>query len=200
MLEHSLWALLRSERLAGVVVALHPQDDRAQRLGVFEDARVTPVVGGEQRSDSVLAALVALQSMADARDWVLVHDAARPCLPAADLALLIQRVTSSGTGGILATPVVDTVKEANRQGRVSRTLDRSRLWRAQTPQMFRLGELRAALENASSQGLAITDEASAMELAGHAVQLVSGSVRNLKVTEPEDLQLAQWYLSNRIDR
>ncbi len=195
ILEHSLNALLGSRRLAGVVVALHREDTLAARLPMFGDARVQCVVGGEERSDSVQAALTALLAQGDPQDWVLVHDAARPCLEADDLSRLIERVTASGTGGILAAAIVDTVKEATGEGLVMRTLNRSHLWRAQTPQMFRLGDLHAALESAERQGLPITDEASAMELAGYPVQLIPGSARNLKVTLPEDLQLAAWYLS-----
>ena len=194
VLEHSLNALLASRRLSGVVVALAPDDRRALRLPVFGDERIQRVVGGEQRSDSVQAALAALLEQGDPGDWVLVHDAARPCLPADDLNRLIDRVTASGVGGLLAAAIVDTVKQATDAGLVARTLDRNLLWRAQTPQMFRLGELQAALESAKGQGLVVTDEASAMELAGHPVQLVPGSARNLKVTLPEDLQLAAWYL------
>ena len=198
LLEYSLGALLRSEQIAGVVVALHPADELAAGLPVFADPRVRRVAGGAQRSDSVLAALAALLAQGEPADWVLVHDAARPCLQPGDLARLIARVVASGTGGILAEAIVDTVKEATADGLVLRTLDRSRLWRAQTPQMFRLGELHAALAGARAQGLAITDEASAMELAGHPVQLVPGSPRNLKVTLPADLQLAAWYLDSGV--
>jgi 2-C-methyl-D-erythritol 4-phosphate cytidylyltransferase len=142
----------------------------------------------------VLAGLQALAAQAAASDWVLVHDAARPCLQPADSARLIARVTGSGTGGILAEPIVDTVKQAAEDGLVERTLDRATLWRAQTPQMFRLGELRRALAHAAQQGLPVTDEASAMEMAGYPVQLVAGASSNLKVTVPQDLQLAAWYL------
>jgi 2-C-methyl-D-erythritol 4-phosphate cytidylyltransferase len=200
VVEHSLNALLASPRLAGVVVALHPDDRRAARLPVFGDERVQRVAGGAQRSDSVQAALAALLAQGEPGDWVLVHDAARPCLPADDLERLIDRVTTSGVGGLLATAIVDTVKQATEAGLVARTLDRTLLWRAQTPQMFRLGELHAALDSARGQGLVITDEASAMELAGHPVQLVPGSARNLKVTLPEDLQLAAWYLGEGFNR
>ncbi len=195
ILEHTIKALLACDRLAGVVVALHPDDQRASRLAVFSDQRVRRVSGGEQRSDSVLAALAALLVQGELEDWVLVHDAARPCLQLADLRRLMDRVISSDTGGILAEPIVDTVKQSSDRDLVLRTLDRSRLWRAQTPQMFRLGPLYAALEAAKRQGLAITDEASAMELAGQPVQLVLGSPRNLKVTLPDDLELAAWYLA-----
>lgn len=195
VLEHSLNALLACSAVMAVTVALHPEDATARELAVFEDPRVQSVVGGEQRSDSVYAALATLRKRAAPRDWVLVHDAARPCLQAADVDTLIRRVIATGTGGILAEPIVDTVKQADDAGLVQRTLDRRNLWRAQTPQMFRLGELLAALEAAARQGLAITDEASAMELAGYPVQLVTGPGRNLKVTRPADLQLAAWYLS-----
>ena len=151
--------------------------------------------GGAERSDSVLAALVALGPLAQDRDWVLVHDAARPCLPRAEREALIDAAIAYGVGAILAEPVVDTVKLSDARGRVLKTLDRDSLWRAQTPQMFPLGELRAALKAARDEGLAVTDEASAMELAGLPVQLVKGSSRNLKVTVPADLDLAAWYLS-----
>lgn len=192
--EHSLRALLACPQLGAVVVALHPQDSRAAELQLLDDARVQRVVGGDQRSDSVVAGLEALAQRAAADDWVLVHDAARPCLQLEDSQRLIARVTDNGIGGILAEPVVDTLKRAGADGLVAATLDRKSLWRAQTPQMFRLGELREALEQAAGQGLAVTDEASAMEMAGYPVQLVAGSPRNLKVTVPADLQLATWYL------
>jgi len=198
LLEHSLRALLGCERLTGVVVALHPADEQAARLPLLADSRVHRVAGGEQRCDSVQAALGEVLARGDLEDWVLVHDAARPCLQLADINRLIDQVYSDGIGGILAQPLVDTVKQAGGNGRVLRTLDRSRLWRAQTPQMFRLGQLYAALEAARKGGLAVSDEASAMELAGHPVQLVQGSARNLKVTVPEDLQLAAWYLGGKV--
>ncbi|MCB1689444.1 MAG: 2-C-methyl-D-erythritol 4-phosphate cytidylyltransferase [Halioglobus sp.] len=194
LLEHSLRALLACERIAGVVVALHPQDTRAQQLPVIQDARVQTVPGGEQRSDSVLAGLDALSGRAGPQDWVLVHDAARPCLQATDIDALIRAVIERDTGGILAEPIVDTVKQASGDALVERTLDRTTLWRAQTPQMFRLEELRRALSQALARGSAVTDEASAMELAGYPVQLVVGPAGNLKVTVPEDLPLAAWYL------
>ena len=194
ILEHSVRALLASERVHGVVVALHPDDSRAGELAVFGDKRIQRVSGGEQRSDSVLAALGMLLVQGELDDWVLVHDAARPCLQLAELRRLIDRVCATGTGGILAEPMIDTVKQSGDDDRVLRTLDRRRLWRAQTPQMFRLGPLYAALEGARKQGLSITDESSAMELAGHPVQLIMGSPGNLKVTLPADLDLAGWYL------
>lgn len=194
LLEHSLGALLACGQIAGVVVALHPEDTRAAQLPVFRDARVQTVVGAEARSGSVLAGLDALYAQAAPQDWVLVHDAARPCLQAVDIARLIDAVIAANTGGILAEPIMDTVKQASQDARVVRTLDRATLWRAQTPQMFRLDELRLALREAQEQGLAVTDEASAMELAGYPVQLIVGPPGNLKVTVPADLPLVDWYL------
>ena len=195
LLEHSLRSLLASPRITGVMVALHPDDRWAGQLAMLEDPRVHTTVGGAERSDSVLAALVALTSQAEDLDWVLVHDAARPCLPLAELETLIDTVIDSGVGGILAEPVVDTVKLSDGQGRIRQTLDRDVLWRAQTPQMFPLGALLGALQAARDKGLTVTDEASAMEMAGQPVQLVASSSRNLKVTVPADLDLAAWYLS-----
>lgn len=195
LLEHSLRALLACEQLSTVAVPLHPEDSYADSITLLGDSRVRRLTGGRERADSVLAGLHALSLEAADADWVLVHDAARPCVTPADIDGLIAAVTGAACGGILAQPLVDTVKQATADGRVSATLDRSTLWRAQTPQMFRLGELRDALQRALGEGLAITDEASAMELSGYPVQLVAGPASNLKVTLPEDLALAAWYLS-----
>ena len=195
LLEYSLRALLACEHISTVAVALHPEDSHADGIDLLGNARVRRLEGGAERADSVLAGLQALSLEADDADWVLVHDAARPCVSPGDIEGLIAAVAGSDCGGILARPVVDTVKQATAEGRVRATLDRSTLWRAQTPQMFRLGELRKALQEALQGGLAITDEASAMELSGYPVQLVPGPASNLKVTVPEDLALAAWYLS-----
>jgi 2-C-methyl-D-erythritol 4-phosphate cytidylyltransferase len=197
LLEHSLRALLECEQITGVVVALHPQDSRAGTLSILDDPRVQTVTGAEQRSGSVLAGLDALLSRAAPQDWVLVHDAARPCIQREDIVRLIATVMASGTGGILAEAILDTVKQASEDALVVRTLDRATLWRAQTPQMFRLDELRSALNRAGERDLVVTDEASAMEMAGYPVQLIAASAGNLKVTVPSDLPLAAWYLQAR---
>ncbi|MDO8861250.1 2-C-methyl-D-erythritol 4-phosphate cytidylyltransferase [Haliea sp. E1-2-M8] len=196
LLQHSLDALLAIAAVEAVVVALGEGDARAPAL--VANSRVRLAVGGARRADSVLAALRVLQEFAHEDDWVLVHDAARPCLLPADGERLVAAVLASGTGALLAEPVVDTIKRVAADGRVLGTLDRSQLWRAQTPQMFRLGELVGALEGALWAGAAITDEASAMEWAGHPVAVVPGSSRNLKVTVPQDLALAAFYLSESI--
>jgi 2-C-methyl-D-erythritol 4-phosphate cytidylyltransferase len=196
LLEHSVRALLACEQIIGIVVALHAQDTRATTADTLQDPRVATVTGAAQRSGSVLAGLEALVSRAGSEDWVLVHDAARPCLRWQDIERLISSVTAGGIGGLLAEPIVDTVKQAGAGDLVACTVDRGRLWRAQTPQMFRLDELRRALLLAQEQGRVITDEASAMEMAGYPVQLVAGSTGNLKVTVPADLPLAAWYLGH----
>ncbi|NND66298.1 MAG: 2-C-methyl-D-erythritol 4-phosphate cytidylyltransferase [Halioglobus sp.] len=197
LLEHSLGALLSHPAISGVTVALQPDDPFAPEVPLLNDPRVDRVAGAAERSGSVLAALAGLAERADPDDWVLVHDAARPCLGAAELDRLLAAVLDAGCGGLLAQPVVDTLKRAGPGNRVASTVDRNELWRAQTPQMFRLGELREALAAALAAGVAVTDEASAMEWAGHPVQLVRGSPANLKVTVAEDLALAAWYLRER---
>ena len=197
LLEHSVLALLEVTAIEAVVVALPADDTTVATLPALSDTRVRTTTGGAQRCDSVLAGLRELMiAGADDEDWVLVHDAARPCLRAAAVERLIEQVTGSGLGGILALPVVDTVKRADEQGRILETVDRSTLWRAQTPQMFPLGDLKQALEGAIEAGSGITDEAAAMEMAGHSIQLVRGEAGNLKVTEPADLALAAFYLDN----
>jgi 2-C-methyl-D-erythritol 4-phosphate cytidylyltransferase len=196
LLDWSVTALLASPFIEGCVVALPAADlehpDGVSDAGFLRDLRVRRCAGGASRAASVLAGLAAVPAAED--DWVLVHDAARPCLLAEDLERLISAVTAAGVGGILARPVSDTLKRVDGRGRVAATVERRDLWSAQTPQMFRLGELRAALEQTAEHGAPVTDEASAMELAGHPVQLVEGSVANLKVTYPADMTLAAFWL------
>ena len=193
LLEHSLRALLADARVQGVAVALRPGDQRAAGLACLRDPRVLLTDGGAERADSVAAGLAALRAGAGAGAdaWVLVHDAARPCLDPESLGALIDAVDASGAGAILAQRVSDTVKRSDDGTTVAATEDRRSLWLAQTPQLFRLGELAAALARAG----AVTDEASAMEAAGHPVGLVPGPRSNLKVTTAEDLVLARCLLA-----
>jgi 2-C-methyl-D-erythritol 4-phosphate cytidylyltransferase len=157
-------------------------------------AKVEPLYcGGETRRDSVYNALVAAMGLVDVDDWMLVHDAARPCLPQSDLEKLVREVGDDGVGGILALPIVETVKRVA-DGKVHATEDRAQLWLAQTPQMFRAGLLVQALERARS---APTDEASAVEQMGLKPRVIAGSRENLKVTWPEDLAIAESILERR---
>lgn len=189
LLEHSLRALIAVRGLAGGVAVLANGDRRFERLPPAVRRRIVAVAGGPTRAASVLNGLQALIT-ASPEDWVLVHDAARPAVPRADIASLIAACRRDPVGGLLATPVVDTLKESDPDGRCGATVARERLWRAQTPQMFRLGILRDSLERALRGGCEPTDEASAVERAGLRPRLVAGSPLNVKVTRPPDLVLA----------
>jgi 2-C-methyl-D-erythritol 4-phosphate cytidylyltransferase len=149
--------------------------------------------GGPTRADSVLAGLRAIAHDVAATDWVLVHDAARPCLASWHVERLIRELGHDDCGGILALPMADTLKRADEQRRIVETVARDSLWRAQTPQMFRYVVLRRALESAHG----VTDEASAIEAAGLRPRLIEGDTTNLKVTWPLDLHLAEWILQHR---
>lgn len=195
VLEHSLRALLAHPGIAGGVVVLAADDNEWPRQPADLRQRVMATVGGRERCDSVLNGLRALA--ADADDWVLVHDAARPCLSLQDLSRLIDACRDDATGGLLAVPVADTLKRAGEGGRAIGTVPRERLWRAQTPQMFRHGALRSALEQALAAGEQPGDEATAMERAGHAPLLVEGSPFNIKITRPADLAFAEAVLTAR---
>lgn len=196
VLQHTLERLLSVERIAGVVVALSPGDDYWPGLAVSADPRIRTAPGGSERADSVLSALDVLAGQARADDWVLVHDAARPCLTASDLNHLMDTLARHPVGGILAVPVSDTLKRVESQAIVA-TVDRSLIWRALTPQMFRLAALRQALVRAREQGLVVTDEASALELQGACPGIVEGRPDNIKITRPEDIALATFYLEQQ---
>lgn len=191
VLEHTLVRLLEFVDPAGVLVAISAGDPHWAGLGVARDGRVVTVAGGPERADSVENALAALAQRAQDNDWVLVHDAARPCLTRCDVERLIREVNGHPAGGLLAVPVADTLKRAGPDCAVEATVDRRNLWQAQTPQMFRYQLLSQALKRAREQGLRVTDEASAMEYAGYAPRLVPGSRTNLKITTREDLTLAR---------
>jgi len=199
VLEHSLAALLACDWVERIALVLKPGDAWVEQTGVLAQEKLQRVDGGAQRSDSVLAGLEYLSYFFAEDDWVLVHDAARPCLTRAELEALVDEVSRTAMGTLLATPVTDTVKQLGQAGLVDQTVDRSRLWCAQTPQMFRLGPLRRALIEARNKGLQVTDEASAMELAGHPVRLLQGPRSNIKITLAQDLKLAEWYLQDAVN-
>lgn len=189
LIEHTLDCFLGQPELSGLVVCLSPDDDWWPQLACAQDPRITRTDGGSERADSVLNGLQALTALgAQEQDWVLVHDAARPNLTHSDLHKLLLSLQDDPVGGLLAVPVRDTLKIAGPDGRVRSTPDRTLYWQAYTPQMFRLQPLRTALQAALEADVAITDEASAMEWAGHAPRLVEGRSDNIKVTRPEDLE------------
>jgi 2-C-methyl-D-erythritol 4-phosphate cytidylyltransferase len=193
ILEYTLRCFLDHPQLLRLVVSLAADDPYWPQLPCAQDPRIQRADGGTERVDSVFNALLRLEELgAQANDWVLVHDAARPNLARADLDNLLGALADDPVGGLLAVPARDTLKRAGEDGRVRETIDRSVIWQAYTPQMFRLGALQHALADARVAGVAITDEASAMEWAGQAPRLIEGRADNLKVTRPEDLQwLAQ---------
>jgi len=190
VLSWSLGALLGETSIAAVVVALAPGDRRFARLAESRSPRVRRCEGGARRELSVANALRALEPEARDTDWVLVHDAARPCLRRSDVRALIDALADDPVGGLLAVPLGDTLKAEGADGRCDRTVSREGLWRALTPQMFRYGVLRRALALSIDRERSVTDEAAAVELLGLRPRLVRGRGDNLKVTHPEDLVLA----------
>lgn len=197
VIEWSLAPFLAHTRTAGIVVVLAEQDRHWLQTALAGDAKIATTIGGAERMDSVLAGLRALQDRAVADDWVLVHDAARPCLSAGDLDRLLNELSDDAVGGLLAAPVVDTLKRADDAGRVSQTVSREKLWRALTPQMFRRDLLQRALQSARANGSAVTDEAQAIEALGLQPKLVAGDADNIKITLPEDLPRAERILKSR---
>jgi 2-C-methyl-D-erythritol 4-phosphate cytidylyltransferase len=195
VLEWSLRALLAHPAVTGGVVVLADGDSEWPRLPASLRESLKTAPGGAERCDSVLNGLRALP--VDADDWVLVHDAARPCLAQDDLSRLVAACRDDATGGLLALPIADTLKRSDEEGRVQGTVAREHLWRAQTPQMFRHGALCAALQAARAAGETPGDEATAMERAGHAPLLVEGSPFNIKITRPADLAFAEAVLAAR---
>jgi 2-C-methyl-D-erythritol 4-phosphate cytidylyltransferase len=199
MIWHALATLCAHPRIARVWVVLAPEDTHWQNpewqaawLALGPRLEVVHC-GGANRAASVQNGLGAAATAIAPEDWVLIHDAARPCLAAAMLETLFAALAEDPVGGILATPLADTLKRADATLRAEATLPRAGLWQAQTPQMFRYALLQAALAAHPE----LTDEASAVEAAGYAPRLVQGSAANLKVTYPEDMRLAEWILLGR---
>ena len=200
ILEYSVNRFLEHSKIYKVVVALSPKDTYWEELPFADNPRVLTTTGGKDRVDSVKAALTFIrESEAAEADWVMVHDAARPCLSSRHIDNLITSKETSPDGAILAVGAIDTIKQANKRQTIEKTIDRETVWLAQTPQFFPLRTLSNAIDNALNEGQTITDEASAMEFAGYHPSLVIGSRKNLKITEQEDLLLASIWLSHGID-
>jgi 2-C-methyl-D-erythritol 4-phosphate cytidylyltransferase len=199
VIEHTLDRFFSNPLIAGVAVSISHTDRFWNTLNIDSDKTLIVAEGGRERGHSVLNALHALSSCADSQDWVLVHDAARPCVRQADVDKLITELSVSAVGGILAVPVHDTIKRSGMAMEIEQTIDRRHLWHAQTPQMFRLQTLKEALHKALEDEFVVTDEASAMENAGLKPKLVEGHTDNIKITRPEDLALAEYYLKRRTE-
>ncbi|MFC0677392.1 2-C-methyl-D-erythritol 4-phosphate cytidylyltransferase [Lysobacter korlensis] len=199
LIAHALDAVLSHPAVQGAIVVIAADDPHwpgwTQRAG----KPVHACIGGDERADSVLAGLQGLPREVAGDAWVLVHDAARPNLATGDLDRLLATALASGDGAILAAPVRDTLKRAGSDGAIDRTEPREQLWRALTPQLFRRDVLARALESAAAAGVAVTDEAMAIERVGGNVRLVEGREDNIKVTTPADLALVEFLLSRRAD-
>lgn len=198
ILNHTIDRLLSHNKINKVVLAISKNDEYFKTTELCKNPNIIHVHGGKERVDSVLNGLQVI----DDNNWVLVHDAARPCITHEDIDSLIDQCIYHKSGGILAAPVVDTIKCANNSsaGKINNirtTIDRDSLWHAFTPQMFQTKELKKAIKQALVQGINITDEASAIETLGLPCLLVSGRRDNIKITRPEDLLLAEFYLKNQ---
>lgn len=197
LIAHALDALLAHPGIAGAVVALAQDDPHWPRWTSLHGKPVITCVGGLERADSVLAALRALPAGVADDALLLVHDAARPHLREGDIGKLVDAATACADGAILAAPVRDTLKRADADGCIAATEPRERLWRALTPQAFRRDLLRRALEAARAAGVAVTDEAMAVERLGLHPRLVEGREDNIKVTTPADLALVEFLLARK---
>jgi 2-C-methyl-D-erythritol 4-phosphate cytidylyltransferase len=203
VLEYALNTLLQNENISGLIIALQEGDEYWSQIKIDSHKPVLRAKGGKERADSVLNAIETLYQFEqfDESDWVMVHDAVRPCLRQQDINKLVVEVGENQNGGLLALPVRDTMKRQKNNSApaaVASTIDREDLWHALTPQYFPVLTLKKALEHAfehAEQGkLSITDESSSMELVGYSPQLIHGAEDNIKITRPDDLRLASLYL------
>lgn len=197
ILEYSAEIFLKLPQINKVVIGISPHDQFIADLNLQHHPKIQLVLGGATRAETVLNALHYLGSQVGSDDWILVHDAVRPCLHLNDLTNLIAQLQLDEVGGILASPVVDTLKKL--QNNQVQTLDRTHLWRALTPQMFRFQKLKTALSHCLAQNIAITDEASALENYGCSIKLVQAQYANPKLTYQDDLQFIKHLLQQSTD-
>lgn len=190
VIAHSLLKLAGIPAISKIVVVLHPTDTHFSTLQLANTDRVVIASGGGERFQSVLNGLEQLAKVAQDDDWVLVHDAVRPCVRIADIQALIAQLSLHPVGGLLGVPVDDTLKRVNGKAEVEQTADRSCYWQAQTPQMFRYGLLSRALRELIAASGQVTDEAAAVERLGLFPQMVAGHKDNIKITRAADLAMA----------
>lgn len=197
VIEQTLSRLASHSRINGIVVAIAKSDNWWPELQLDLDCELHTAEGGDNRADSVLSALQVLAQQVSDDPWVLVHDAARPCLRHSDIDHMLSELLTHPVGGILGIPVNDTVKRSNGDNVILETVEREHLWRASTPQMFHLNTLVEALNKAKQQGVIVTDEASAIEYCGLKAKMVEGHADNIKITIPKDLALAELFLKQQ---
>ena len=194
VIEHTLDAFCENKKIKGIVVAVSEQDTWWKSLAISSHPKIKTTLGGAERCHSVLNCLHFLSDIASSDDWVLVHDAARPCITSKEIDHLVSKLVNHPVGGLFALPVRDTMKRADMDNTVSETVSREGLWHALTPQMFRLSGLTSALQRAIEHKQIVTDESQAMELMGLEPLLVEGQAGNIKITRKDDLALAELYL------
>ena len=190
VLLHSINKLVKLDEIEEILVVLNPEDTFWEKLN-FSHPKVKAIHGGLQRCNSVNSALEELSGRAKKGDWVLVHDAVRPCISDSDLKKITSIVNDEEVGGLLAFPILDTIKEVGENLDVQKTIPRGNLWSAMTPQIFRYGVLKQALEAAIMAGESVTDEASAIEAIGLTPRIIQGEKTNIKITHPSDMVLAE---------
>lgn len=195
VLEHALRRIIGNPNIAAVVVVIATDDQYWPGLAsAFAEQSLIVVHGGAERCNSVMNGLRALSGHAAPQDWVLVHDAARPCLRREDIDRLMEGLKDHPVGGLLGIPVTDTMKSTDDQDNIIKTVQREGLWRALTPQMFRYEMLLQALQSVVDRGVLVTDESEAMEMSGYSPRMVEGHADNIKITRPQDLSFAEMYL------
>lgn len=198
ILEHTIDLYLFYPWVSKILLVLHPDDQYWPSLDCTQSEKIMTAIGGAERMHSVYQGLLALQNLAAPNDWVLVHDAVRPCLPRADLDRLLKSLRGHPVGGLLGCPVRDSLKKVNKEGYVSSSVSREHVWAAQTPQMFRFHLLQEALTRVVCKKQMVTDESGAVELLGESLLMVEGNPRNIKITYPEDLELAKYWLQEKV--
>ena len=196
--EEILWRSIRRLRETGllkdVVVAVSEDDEFIHTLPSDLKSFCQIVIGGESRNESVFAALKKLKKRIKDHDFVLVHDAVRPCVRVSDIAQLVNQAKDSDLGSILGVPITDTMKFTDTENNILRTVDRKNMWRALTPQLFKFDKLYESISFTIEQNIQVTDEAQAMEICGHSMRMIHGSPDNIKVTYSEDLAIAEYFL------
>ena len=199
IIEHTVEKFTSRNDLQGILVALSNSDQHWSTLELSKNNKITTVTGGEERYKSVYNALCSLKNKADDDDWILVHDAVRPCITTFEIDQFIADLDHlNGIGGILALPCFETMKKANTNHEIEETIDRKFIWHAQTPQMFRYKKLFLAIEKIMNENIFITDEAMAMELAGYKPILIQGTHSNIKITDQNDLKYLESFLRQEI--
>jgi 2-C-methyl-D-erythritol 4-phosphate cytidylyltransferase len=198
LLSYTLKTFLNYEKTHRVVVAINENDNEWSSLVQSDYSKVSSVDGGDTRMHSVYNALQSLQTEVKEDDWICVHDAARPGLTLSALEAMMAKISSHSVGGVMGLPVVDTLKKVTPTQEIKATIDRTSLWRAQTPQIFRYAILQQALDHAINQGVLVTDESSAVEALGYSPLMILGDERNAKITVREDLELFRYWVNQGV--